>query len=70
MATYCGILPWEIPWTEKPGRLRVGYDLTTKQQLFPSLTETQECEDKDSGFQFNMSFPVSKQRIHVFLQFH
>ena len=21
MATYCSILAWEIPWTEKPGRL-------------------------------------------------
>jgi len=70
MATYYGTLPWEIPWTEKPGGLRVRHDLTTKQQLFPSLIETQGCEDKDSGFQFNMSFPVSKQRIHVFLQFH
>ena len=70
MATYYGILPWKIPWTEKPGRLRVRHDLTTKQQQFPSLIETQGCEDKDSGFQFNMSFPVSKQRIHVFLQFH
>ena len=32
------ILAWEIPWTEKPGRIqsmgssRVGHDLTTKQQ--------------------------------------
>ena len=33
-ATHSSILAWEIPWTEKPGRLqftgsqRVGHDLT------------------------------------------
>ena len=39
MATHSSILAWEIPWTEKPGRLqslgspqRVGHDLGTKQQ--------------------------------------
>ena len=37
MATYCSILAWEIPWTEKPGSLqwgckRVGHNLATKQQ--------------------------------------
>ena len=32
MATHSSILAWEIPWTEKPGRLqsigsqRIGYD--------------------------------------------
>ena len=32
MATHSSILPWEIPWTEEPGRLqsiglqRVGHD--------------------------------------------
>ena len=32
MATYCSVLAWKIPWTEKPGRLqstgslRVGHD--------------------------------------------
>ena len=37
MATYSGILGWEIPWTEDPGRLpsmgsqRVRYNLATKQ---------------------------------------
>ena len=37
MATHSSILAWEIPWTEKPGRLqsmelqRVGHDLVTKQ---------------------------------------
>ena len=34
IATHSGILSWEIPWTEKPGRLqpmgsqRVGHDRT------------------------------------------
>ena len=23
MATYCSVLAWKIPWTEKPGRLTV-----------------------------------------------
>ena len=38
MATQSGILAWEIPWTEEPGRLqsmglqRVGYDWATKEQ--------------------------------------
>jgi len=38
MATHSGILAWEIPWTEEPGRLQsmgpkgVGYDLVSKQQ--------------------------------------
>ena len=38
MATRSSILAWEIPWTEKPGRLqsigsqRVGHDLATKQK--------------------------------------
>ena len=37
MAAHSSILTWEIPWTEKPGRLqtmgskRVGHDLATKQ---------------------------------------
>ena len=36
MATYSGILAWEIPWTEEPGGLqstglqRVGHDLVTE----------------------------------------
>ena len=36
MATYTGILAWEIAWTEEPGGLqsmglkRVGYDLVTE----------------------------------------
>ena len=38
IASHSSILAWEIPCTEKPGRLqsmgsqRVGYDLETKQQ--------------------------------------
>ena len=41
MATHSSILPWEIPWTEEPGRLqsmelqRAGQDLATKQQQQP-----------------------------------
>ena len=36
LATHSSVLAWEIPWTEKPGRLqcmglpRVRYDLATK----------------------------------------
>ena len=36
MATHSGILAWEIPWTEEPGRLqsmglqRVGHNLATE----------------------------------------
>ena len=32
MATHSSILAWEIPWTEEPGPLSVGYNLVTKQQ--------------------------------------
>ena len=38
MATHSGILAWEIPWTEEPGRLqsmglqRVAHDLVIRQQ--------------------------------------
>ena len=37
MAAHSSVLAWEIPWTEKPGRLpwggrRVRYNLETKQQ--------------------------------------
>ena len=35
MATHSGILAWEIPWTEEPGRpqlQRVRHNLPTKQQ--------------------------------------
>ena len=40
MATHCSILAWEITWTEKPwGRKRVRYNLTTKQQHFPSIDQ-------------------------------
>ena len=36
MATHSGVLAWEIPWTEEPGRLRsmgsqrAGHHLATK----------------------------------------
>ena len=30
MSTHCSILAWRIPWTEEPGRQRVGRQL--KQQ--------------------------------------
>ena len=36
MATHFSVLPWEVPWTEEPGRLqsmgsqRVGHDGVTK----------------------------------------
>ena len=36
MATHSSVLAWEIPWTEKPGRLQfmgfstVGHDLVAK----------------------------------------
>ena len=39
MAAHCGILAWEIPWTEEPGGLqsmgsqRVGYDLVTEHEV-------------------------------------
>jgi len=38
-ATHSSILVWEIPWTEKPGRMqsmesqRAGHDSGTKQQV-------------------------------------
>ena len=41
MASHSNILPWKIPWTEKPGRLksigsqRVGYDWVTKHIFSP-----------------------------------
>ena len=43
MATHSSILAWEIPWTEKPGRLQsmgaqiVGHDLATKQRFFVDI---------------------------------
>ena len=46
MATHSGILAWEIPWTEKPGRVqsiglqRARHDLVTEHEhiLLPHLT--------------------------------
>ena len=47
IATHSSVLPWEIPWTEEPGRLefigshRVGYDLGTKHKLaFENILKT------------------------------
>ena len=42
MATYSSILPWEIPWTEEPGRLqsmgsqRVGMTERLTLSVYPS----------------------------------
>ena len=39
MATHFSMLPWEIPWTEEPGKLesmgsqRVRHDIAAKQQM-------------------------------------
>ena len=38
MATHCSILAWEIPWTEKPGRLQCMGSL--KSQIQPSNQTT------------------------------
>ena len=43
IATHPGILAWEIPWAEEPGRLqswgfKVGHDLVTKQQQTTQVT--------------------------------
>ena len=38
MASQPSILPWEIPWTEKPGGLqRVRHHLATKQREYMTL---------------------------------
>ena len=61
MATFFSFLAWEIPWTEKPGRLqslrtqRVGHDLATKQppcmELCFCLVCFLECKCEDGLFQ-------------------
>ena len=44
MATYCSILPWQVPWTEDPSGLqsmelqRAGHDLVTKLQQQKELS--------------------------------
>ena len=61
MATHSSILAWEIPWTEKCGRLqsmgsqRVGHDLETTQPLTRVSTDHAESlnfhlTQKDSLF--------------------
>ena len=45
MATHSGILAWEIPWREEPGRLRsmgsqrIGHNLMTEQQQTAYLAD-------------------------------
>ena len=54
MATHSSILAWEIPWTEKPGRLqsmgsqRVGHDwaTNTSQTEFKLILQRQEQAEK------------------------
>ena len=56
MATHSGILAWEIPWTEEPGRLqpmgaeRVRHDWThtqhTEEQLYTNKWDNLEDMDK------------------------
>ena len=61
MATYSGVLAWEIPWTEEPGGLlpmglqRVKYDLATKQQqqiiiIIKPFWKEHKCKISDFGF--------------------
>ena len=44
MASHFSVLPWELPWTEEPGRLqsmglqRVGHELGTKRQQYKLST--------------------------------
>ena len=40
MATHSSILAWEIPWTEDPGRQRVGHDLVTRHTSNDPMTLT------------------------------
>ena len=39
MATYCSVLAWKIPWTEKPGRLTV-HGVTKSQTRLSTRTHT------------------------------
>ena len=41
MATHSSILGWRIPWTEKPGRQRVGTGLKRQHSLTHTHTHTQ-----------------------------
>ena len=40
MATYSGILAWEIPWTEEPGRLQSMGSQTVRHNLVTKITKT------------------------------
>ena len=44
MATHSGILGWRVPWTEKPGRQRVGTGL--KRQHTHTHTHTHKVQLK------------------------
>ena len=61
MATYSGVLAWEIPWTDEPGGLsptglqRVKYELATKQQqhimiIIKPFWKEHKCKISDLGF--------------------
>ena len=63
MATYSGILAWEIPWTEEPGGLpamgsqRVRHDLMTEEQQEISNSLRIIMQDyKGSEKTFNLTF--------------
>ena len=71
MAPYSGVLAWEIPWTEEPGRLsptglqRVKYDLATKQQqqimiIIKPFWKEHKCKISDFGFSIS-----EMDEIHV-----
>ena len=50
MATHSSILAWEIPWTEKPGRLqsrKVGHDLVTKNNSNNLQAQQSKCEEEE-----------------------
>ena len=50
MAIHPGILAWEIPWTEKPGRLqsvrsqRVRHDLVTEMSIHETIIKSDRTE--------------------------
>ena len=52
MATHSSILAWEIPWTDRPGRLQfmesqtVRHDLATKQQQYQDYHNREERSAK------------------------
>ena len=55
MATYSGILAWEIPWTEEPaglqfmGSQRVGHSLGTKQRMHVKPTACRKVLPEEQG---------------------